>query len=239
MASKVLYACDQQFGAAYKALGVPAPVREVVHGVSPIGYEKQIPALLPPVAIPLWSTLSGVVICEWRHWFNERKPVIVRFYPESGLAVEWARSYEQFGYLILQNVLESQAELSPEVEEVAGHLGIADLNAVFAMWEKLGDHSSAFVTHESFVEDLPQSCFDEDMSGYRGDFPVFTATAGAPLDSTCSFEVHRRFSAGMPVLDVRDRVRGTEDAPPWLTPAPTSARCSTRCSQMATWRAPG
>lgn len=207
---------DQQYSLVYKAFEVPLSIRKVVHQISPIGYEKAASTLWPPCAIPLWVTLSGIVVCEWKHWFAERKSVIVRYYPEYGMAVEWARNYKQLGYLILQNILTSEAEMCPEVVEVGKCLGIEDIDDVYKLWESFGDRPVGFAKHNLFYSDLPQSCFENDLSIYSGDFPTVDSISEEQLKKTCLFELHGLFKDGIPVIDIRQQVSSSDISPPWL-----------------------
>ncbi|QDT25171.1 hypothetical protein Enr10x_04660 [Gimesia panareensis] len=210
-----LFSFEDVFTETYKVLEVPQQLLKVVHQMSLIGYQQKIDSLCPPCALPLWRTMSGVIVCEWRHWFCNREPVVARFYPEHGMALEWARNYTQLSYLIIQNILTAEAEMCDEVQSVATCLGIEDIKEVAGIWEDHGDDPSAFISHRSFRSNLPQSCYNDDLRSYHGDFPTDRGTTD-DLQQTCSFELHTRFREGKPVLDVRQRIRSSGDAPPWL-----------------------
>lgn len=210
-----LYSFDGVFTETYKVLEVPKELLIVIHQMTLVGYQKKIGSLFPPCALPLWRTMSGVMVCEWRHWFCDRTPVVARFYPEHGVTLEWARNYTQLSYLILQNILTAEGEMCDDVQSLAKCLGIKDIMKVVGIWEDHGDDPAAFISHHSFRSNLPQSCYNDDLRSYNGDFPTDRGTTD-DLKRTCSFELHNRFMGGKPVLDVRQRIRSSDESPPWL-----------------------
>jgi hypothetical protein len=208
--------CDPIFGPAYEALEVPAALVQAARQVGELAFDAWLPHLFPPCAIPLWIAPGGLYLCEWRHWFVGRQVVIADFSPETAIATERARSYQQLGYLVLLNLLEIEGELTPLVRKTAKALGIVDLEDLETRWEEGGDLPSAFLTHPAFRSDLPQSCFDSGLAAYGGDFPAPREGRRGNLSATCSFELHGRFRGGRADLSPRQAAAASSASPLWL-----------------------
>lgn len=210
---RVIYNFNELFSPAQKALNVPGSLKQGVLNNPPIGFEFGAAVLLPPCAIPLWVTLSGVVVCVWKHWFSERKLTIVRVYPENKMALEYARTFEQLYCLIILNVLDMEGGLSPDVSSLAEELSL-DTELIVSHWEKYGDDPLELDKLKAF-DNKPLFSFGEDVETYNGDFPVFSKTKFSFLSNEiCSYELHERFEHGKPQLDIRDQIDG--NIPIWL-----------------------
>jgi hypothetical protein len=84
------------------------------------------------------------------------------------------------------------------------------------MARQRGDDMSIFLTHPAFVGDVPHYFFEDDKS-YEGDFPHVTMQVSSEsLSLSCGYEIHSRFSNGLPDLRFRRYVQGLEFSPPWL-----------------------
>lgn len=210
------------YDAVYRALLVPVPVLEVLQRRVFDWASLEVRSLFPPCLVPLWSSDSGIVVGEWRHWFVKRDSVIVEHYGLTSagaqhMTLELARDYTQLGYLMVLRELESAAEVGERQRELALALGVEDFDAVVSIWEEHGDLEAGFASHPAFRKALPQSCFDYRLDRYTGDFPwPGMALGSSALRRVSLSEIHSRFRHGSPSFEFRERVAELANAPPWL-----------------------
>ena len=212
---KIAKSFYQLYKNLYKAMGCSDGLLKFTSEEKPIGYDFSFGALMPPCAVPFWNHYSSITICAWINCFSDKKNNFVKFYSEEKMALELARTQKQFKYIIMLNIFELHEEINDEVKRIADLFEINDLENVFSLWESNGDLPSIYNDHDAFLGKLPQSCFDDSMGEYNGEF-FNSNKSPLNLNYVCSFELHSRFKKGVPNLDIRDEVKKLKETPKWL-----------------------
>ena len=191
----------------YRDAALPSPLIGFASGrlPPPLGIWTTPPGWydFPPALLPIWSDGSSPsLVGLWKHWFVRREPVFVKFLVEAKLALETARTSEQFYVAVAINVLVANEGVGPELEAFATQVGLNDLAGLDAVAVETGDDPVGFPAFDCFKTRTPLRSV-RDATVYDGDFPV---GATRNLDTACWFELDEA---------VQD-AGGPAGGPPWL-----------------------
>lgn len=234
----------QEYLKLYRALQLPPAAIEIARGdwesewMEPAAWRAY-----PPAFLPLYQHFDEDY-GYWKQWTPGRRMTLVKhrgiravashlsiveMYTEPDpsrvnemLVTEVACNLEQlFRICLLDWLCNGPGEWTDELRSFASRAGLTEEDVHWIERVSTSDYRPvAFLDHPLFREQPPLSCFEDDLTAYRGDFPHPRAELTAErLRRICTYEIHSSFmyaACDSEDPDLRAIIAERADAPPWF-----------------------